>query len=85
MERIKAAGLGNEELEGLLGWRSAQDGAGEVGGGKDVVVLRLAGGEAENAERRERELGVENKGMKEPLEEAAENARRIYRGMKEDE
>ena len=50
-----------------------------------MVVLRLAGGEAENAERRERELGVENKGMKEPLEEAAENARRIYRGMKEDE
>ena len=45
----------------------------------------MAGDEAENAERRERELGVENRGMKEPLEAAAENTRQIYRGMKEDE
>ena len=53
--------------------------------GKGRGSLAIGWREAENAERRERELGVENKGMKEPLEEAAENIRRIYRGMKEDE
>ena len=53
--------------------------------GKGRGCLAMAGDEAENAERRERELGVENRGMKEPLEAAAENTRQIYRGMKEDE
>jgi hypothetical protein len=36
-------------------------------------------GEAENAERREREPDVEKNGMEGPDEDAAENARRIYR------
>jgi hypothetical protein len=39
-------------------------------------------GEAENAERRECEPDVEKNGTAEPLEEAAENTRRIYRGGK---
>jgi hypothetical protein len=47
--------------------------------GKGLRRLRMAGGEAENAERRERESDVEKNGMEEPLEEAAPNARRIYR------
>jgi hypothetical protein len=43
----------------------------------------MASGEAENAERREREPDVEKNAIEEPKEEAAENARRIYReGMK---
>ena len=40
----------------------------------------MTGGEAENAERRERESDVEKNGMEKPLEEAAQNACRIYRG-----
>ena len=60
--------------------RAALDGgAREAGEGKDRGVLRMAGGEAENAERRERESDVEKNRMEEPLEEAAPNARRIYR------
>ena len=39
----------------------ADGGAGEAGQGKDRGVLRMAGGEAENAERRERESDVEKK------------------------
>jgi hypothetical protein len=40
--------------------------------------LWMAGGEVENAERRQREPDVEKNGMEEPLEEAAQNACRIY-------
>ena len=43
-------------------------------------MVRIAGGVAENAERREREPDVEKNGMEEPLAEAAPNARQIYRG-----
>ena len=39
----------------------------------------MARGEVENAERRQREPDVEKNGMEEPLEEAAANARQIYR------
>jgi hypothetical protein len=39
----------------------------------------MAGGETENAERREREK-VEKKGMEAPLAKPAPNARQIYRG-----
>jgi hypothetical protein len=39
----------------------------------------MAGGEIENAERRERESDLEKNRMEQPDEEAAENARRIYR------
>jgi hypothetical protein len=42
----------------------------------------MAGGEAENAERRERKSDVEKNRMEEPLKEVAPNARRIYRGGK---
>ena len=48
------------------------------GEGKDRGVLRMAGGEAENAEHRERKSDVEKNRMKEPFEEAAPNAGRIY-------
>ena len=41
--------------------------------------MRMAGGETENAERREREPDVETNGMEAPLAEAAANARQIYR------
>ena len=60
--------------------RALDGGAGEAGEGKDRGVLRVAGGEGENAERCERESDLEKNGMEEPLEEAAQNARRIYRG-----
>ena len=46
-------------------------GAGEAGEGKDRGVLRTAGGEAENAKRREPESDVEKNRMEEPFEEAA--------------
>ena len=42
----------------------------------------MASGQAENAERSEREPDVEKNGMEEPNKEASENARRIYRGEK---
>ena len=42
--------------------------------------MRIAGGVAENAERREREPDVEKNGMEAPLAETAANARQIYRG-----
>ena len=49
----------------------------------DRGVLRMAGGKAENAKRRERESDVEKNRMEEPFEETAPNARRICReGMK---
>ena len=51
----------------------------EAGEGKDSGVLRMASGEVEHAEHRQREPDVEKNGMEEPLEEAAANARRIYR------
>ena len=54
----------------------------EAGEGKDRGVVRMAGGEAENAERRQRESDVEKNRLEEPLEEAAPNTRRIYRGGK---
>jgi len=54
-------------------------GAGEAGEGKDRGVLRTAGGEAENAKRREPESDVEKNRMEEPFEEAAPNTHRIYR------
>ena len=60
-----------------------EGGAGEAGEGKDRGVLRMAGGEDENAKRREPESDVENNRMEEPLEEAAPNARRIYREGKQ--
>ena len=49
------------------------------GEGKDRGVLRMAGGEAENAERRERESDVEKNRMEEPFEEAAPNAGQYMR------
>jgi hypothetical protein len=79
--RDQAAGLGTKDLERLPG-RSAQDGAGEAGEGKDRGVLRMAGGETENAERRQCEPNVEKNGMEAPLAKAAANARQIYRGEK---
>ena len=45
----------------------------------DRGVLRMAGGTAENAKRRERESGVEKNRMGEPLQEAVPNARRTCR------
>ena len=36
--------------------------------------------EAQDAEQRERESDLETNGREEPLQEAAQNARRIYRG-----
>ncbi len=39
----------------------------------------MASGEAENAQRRERELNIEKNGKEEPNEETTENAREIYR------
>jgi hypothetical protein len=42
----------------------------------------MAGGEAENAERRECQPDVEKNRMAEPLEEAVEKTRRIYRDGK---
>jgi hypothetical protein len=42
----------------------------------------MAGSEAEKCARRERESDLEKNGTEEPLEEAAENARGIYRGGK---
>jgi hypothetical protein len=80
VEGIKAAGLGTKDLEKLSGGRSVQGGAGEAGEGKDRGVLRMAGGETENAECREREPVVEKNGLEAPLAEAAANARQIYRG-----
>ena len=63
------------------------EGSGGVAGGdsREVALARersvascVAGDVAENAER-QREPDVEKNGMEEPLEEAAANARRIYR------
>ena len=45
-----------------------EGGAGEAGEAKDRGVLRMAGGEDENAKRRERESDVEKNRMEEPLE-----------------
>ena len=56
-----------------------EGGAGEAGEGKDRGLLRMARGEAENAERRECESDVETNRMEEPLEEAAPKARQISR------
>ena len=52
---------------------------GKLAQGKDRGVLRMAGGKPENAEHGERESDVEKNRMEEPLEEAAPNARRVYR------
>ncbi len=74
LEGIKAAGMGAKDLAGLPGgdlrkarWRRRK------------VASRVAGDEAE---RRERESDVEKNRMEEPFEDAASNARRIYRGGK---
>jgi hypothetical protein len=40
----------------------------------------MPGGEAENAEHRERESDLEKNGMEEPLQKATQNAHRIHRG-----
>ena len=59
---IQAAGLGTKDLEGLPGGDPRKVALGKLVRAKNSGVLRMGSGEAENAERREREPDVEKNG-----------------------
>jgi hypothetical protein len=77
--RIKAAGLGAKDLERLPGSDPGKLAPGKLVRKRTVTSCGWLAARLENAERRQRELDVEKNGMEEPDEEAADNARRIYR------